>query len=452
MGVIKCSVCVLLIVVILQMLFVTIWYCFHEFPPISEKSIGKKSYKHLHNLISKLEAETDKHGPLNNNRFQLSQNQIKQYNRDGFTIIKNALNKAELQALSDIVTHTQNHPNLDVQLIEKLACTVYTFANGQLLPELRKILKNLKLHHAVQQLMNSTSVAIINDIFHWNHKSCSQLGSLLHTHSDGNTMPFKLDKFNQYKHFGDNTMILWIAIDTLNESTMTMQISNQSHRHYSDQTTNIFNSDKYCDVWMNDLEIERNISHHKHKTFLDSFIKIPTLYPGDALIFHGLSYHRPIPACKGKDSCHRQNTRRITLRYIDAETEFKSDEPKMFRCNHPHVRRCPTKFFGLDAFFGCKWKPGVTKVKDISPVVLDINNKRQLNKWRNENDENIIKPPWPFWVNSGLSVHHETCGLEYIYVPKVVRRVLHRLLPSVQTFLFGGIPKAEIGEEDIWIP
>ena len=81
----------------------------------------------------------------------------------------------------------------------------------------------------------------------------------------------------------------------------------------------------------------------------DAMVEVD-MEPGDALLFHGLTYHSPQYTCK--TDCNRYNTRRITLRYLDSDiTHYRSDIPS--QSMHSRTRRCGPFNIG-----GCYWEPG----------------------------------------------------------------------------------------------
>jgi hypothetical protein len=59
--------------------------------------------------------------------------------------------------------------------------------------------------------------------------------------------------------------------------------------------------------------------------------------------------------------------------------------------------------------------------------------------------------PWSYWIGSGVTVHHDTCGfLVQSYVEKVVRRTLHQHVPFLQQLIWGEAPKPRPGEEMVY--
>ena len=239
------------------------------------------------------------------------------------------------------------------------------------------------------------------------------------------------------------SLVAWVAVDEISPNAVTMQFGRGSHRRFTNAFPNAskFEQEKFCPLFMEDLQKETR----RETAFLDSFIELPKLDPGDAVFFNGMTYHRPMPYCK--QGCTRTNSRRIALRYIAGErTTFRSDTPSI--ATHFATRWCPSYLFQMLGY-ECRAKAGepVLSRADM-PVVIDLNGARKI-PTDGISGEWFTPPPLPFFFGSGHRVHHDTCGLESEYVQKVFRRLFYRTLPILDKWIFGGTPELRPGEEEL---
>jgi len=382
---------------------------------------------------------------------------IETFHRDGFLVVRNAFNQEEVDLLKDYITHVTRFPNLEVSLLAPRTCTAFSFSTGNLIPELGAILNSLPVHASVAKIMGAERLTLVNDILHWNPFNCERVGAILSTHSDMNTAPFSIERrhLSEGGYFGDNSIVLWAALDELGNETMTMHLSRGSHRAFeqSKGKQTPFSYDRYCEVIQRDLDKEAA----RDSAFLDSFVALPTLHPGDAILFSGLVYHRPMPVCKG--GCHVNNTRRITIRYVDSDrTSFRNDVESS--STHPMTRNCPSILAGGSWLNDCKLVPGESvkeHAKNGLPIVFpprevsyDIESVIESLKERKSLQPKI--PPWQFFVAPGHRVHHGVCDLEKRMATITARRILQKFSPSLQRAIFGGEPPVRPGEEAFFKP
>ncbi|CAK9033286.1 Hypothetical protein SCF082_LOCUS20430, partial [Durusdinium trenchii] len=366
---------------------------------------------------------------------------LSNFERDGFVVVKGFLEPDTVEIFRDVVEHMLRFPNADTLLIDKY-CTAFSFATGGLLPEFGEMLKTLPANEVVAEVMGADKVTLINDIVHWNPKSCDHIGAVLSTHSDMNTAPFSIER-KPNGWFGDNSLVVWIALDTLDNSTMTMDLSRGSHRAYDQRygTQEPFRYENYCALQDDDLQRESA----GDPAFLNSFERLPRLNPGDAVLFSGLSLHRPLPLCRGPHGCQTNNTRRLTLRYIDTDrTVFRNDTPSV--ANHPMTRRCPWPSAMWEMLGKCRDKPGNTVFKHVEgeghevvklPIVFP-KSERQLLPLERLDSVTPLVPHWTYFLNAGTRVHHGVCSLESVYARKIARRLAYNVLPQVvDDALFG---------------
>ena len=135
----------------------------------------------------------------------------------------------------------------------------------------------------------------------------------------------------------------------------------------------------------------------KDETFLNSFVELPKLNPGDAVFFNGFTYHRPIPYCRG--GCTKSNSRRMTLRYIDGErTKFRADVPT--QATYHQVRWCPSWPFRFLLGEECRIKAGML-ARDTRklPIVIELDKARGGRKIPTDGlTEEFSKPdPWSYF-------------------------------------------------------
>lgn len=341
---------------------------------------------------------------------------IEQYERDGYVLVRNAIDKDTLQLLREIVDFTYENPNLPTRWTGAVSCLNNQFDPASKIPHLRKLLASLPFHWLAKDLMGADALAWINNIIHANMRNCDGMG-YLSTHSDMNTSPFNMTVTRST--IGDNSMVAWIALDEMSENTVTMAIGKGSHKNYDKRMgpNAHFDGDEYCKMWFEDLEREKL----GDASFTGTFETL-SLNPRDALIFHGLTYHDPKYTCAGPDGCTRFNTRRITLRYLDADrTYYRNDEGKA--TNHA-TRRCGT--FGTN----CRYNLGdpVRSSDPQLPTVIDVNNAIDLRDIMD--NDTPTKSPVSMYIGSGLIVHHQTCGIEYEIVKKLGKKVLESFSTS----------------------
>lgn len=223
-----------------------------------------------------------------------------------------------------------------------------------------------------------------------------------------------------------------------------MELGKGSHKRFTDAYPDAasFNQAKFCPLFMEDLKKE---TEHDEE-FLGTFVRLPKLNPGDAVFFNGMTYHRPLPLCRR--GCNRTNSRRITLRYIAGErTSYRNDIPSA--ATHYSMRWCPSYILQLMGY-ECRFKAG-DRVLDKSemPIVVDLHRNRSIPTDGIGNNF-FMPPPLVYFWGSGPRVHHDTCGVISSYLFKTLRRLLYRLVPSVDWFIFADTPDLRPGEEEIF--
>lgn len=97
--------------------------------------------------------------------------------------------------------------------------------------------------------------------------------------------------------------------------------------------------------------------------------------------------------------------------------------------------------------FNCRIHSGDDVFKQKLPIVIDEVRGRNLGKAA---ENKVVLEPWEFFVFPGFRVHHGTCGLEQQYLLKIARRILHKVVPKLQMFIWGDVPKPRPGEEQVY--
>lgn len=266
------------------------------FPPISSETVDQ---------IKKLTAHVDVNQPVRS----LTAEEINAYHRDGFTIVRGAVDGKTIEAMKLSVSHIMNNPSGLLKRANGTNFCGFSLHNHLLLPFWRNFVYRLPLASIAAQLMDTNVVLYSQDIIHATTSHCPSDG-VGRTHSDQNQGPFSIEK---KKNYGDNMVVAWVAVDPLDY--INMELFNKSHRTYGDEHQSWHPQD-YCKFWEDYLLTLDGID--------GPGVNI-SMKPGDVAFFQGLTFHR---VRKNVHKCYLDTCRRVTIRYIDGEvTRWRDDIP-----------------------------------------------------------------------------------------------------------------------------
>ena len=81
----------------------------------------------------------------------LTDEDIRRYKRDGFIIIRNAIQPEHFRALNAMFSHIQDHPNLLTKIMDSMSCQSFVFGSDRVVPEFALLMYRLNLHWVAQR-------------------------------------------------------------------------------------------------------------------------------------------------------------------------------------------------------------------------------------------------------------------------------------------------------------
>eukprot|EP01084_Bolivina_argentea_P284927 488464_1 len=303
--------CILLFPIVLTSLFTAIvhfgvrkFLLFNPIPDVIKQQISELQFD------SKLPA--------------LTPEDITQYHDKGYVIVKNAIDTKTIEAMRSVTHHIMSNPSGMLKRANKSKFCGFSLHNHLLIPEWRNITYNLPISQYAAELMNTDVILYSQDIIHSTTSHCFEQSNKTHiaasrAHSDQNQSPYSIEK--KLNVFGDNMIVMWIALDNLDH--ITMEMFDKTHKLFTNNN-NKWNPYKYCDLWR-DIEHDMDSTNTTPTKLFGIEKEIINLNVGDVALFQGLTFHRVIKTNKCKlDTC-----RRVTIRYVDGQvTKWRDDVPK----------------------------------------------------------------------------------------------------------------------------
>ena len=128
---------------------------------------------------------------------KLSEDQLQQYQKDGFVIYRNIIDKNLLQAMRITSKHIYENPNGLLQYLNGTNYCGQSFYNFLTLDFWRKIMFKLPLSVIAASLMDTSQVVYALDVLMANSLHCFKENMHLSTgvsHADINLLPFSIEK------------------------------------------------------------------------------------------------------------------------------------------------------------------------------------------------------------------------------------------------------------------
>ena len=127
----------------------------------------------------------------------LNKYQVKQYQKDGYLIYRDALDDNTLEAMKMSVMHVMENPNGMLQLGNGSKFCGFSLHNDLLLDFWRSFMFKLPLSRHAANLMETSQVVYSQDIIHATTSHCGD-DSVEEAHSDQNQTPFSIEKKVSY--------------------------------------------------------------------------------------------------------------------------------------------------------------------------------------------------------------------------------------------------------------
>ena len=137
---------------------------------------------------------------------KLTPEDLLQYERDGYYIVRDAIELKHVDVLRDLFEHLQQTRNLQTKFMDTLSCTSYLFEIERVVPEFAALIFRLNLHWVAQRLLKQT--VLMNSILHYNSRDCGFVGSALSTHNDYFSLPYSIERMDSSSFFGDNGYVV----------------------------------------------------------------------------------------------------------------------------------------------------------------------------------------------------------------------------------------------------
>ena len=150
------------------------------FDPISEQQ-----RLNIHRLTSHLDTSLT--------TLKLKEGQIKQYQKDGYLIYRDALDENTLEGMKMSVMHVMENPNGLLKLGNGSKFCGFSLHNDLLLDFWRNFMFKLPLSAHAASLMETSQVVYSQDIIHATTSHCGD-DSVGEAHSDQNQTPFSIEK------------------------------------------------------------------------------------------------------------------------------------------------------------------------------------------------------------------------------------------------------------------
>ena len=238
-------------------------------------------------------------------QIKLSRETVRTYHDKGYVVLRSALPAATVHAVGAVIDSVFEHPNALVRRTNVTAFCGFSLHNHMLNPLWRQLAYSLPLAAVAGQLMETNDVVYSQDILHATTPQCTNNGV---PHSDANQGPFSIER---RRHWGDNMVVAWIAVDPLEH--VTMELWPGTHQI---QNATAFDGTEHCAVDRRLRAAARAGTAHNERVVLE---------PGDVALFQGLTMHR---VTKRGERCTLRTCRRATIRYVDgAVTRWRTDVP-----------------------------------------------------------------------------------------------------------------------------